>query len=355
MGMSTGTSWRQIDWRPFSAAAVASTALLSWMGLGYLSFSNDECVFLARGFGELLSPHNEHLLAVQLIVWHATEAVFGSGSYLPYFAFLMACHVALAGLVYYALGGGLVALASSSLLLLLGSASDSMFYAGLSGFILSTAFGVLAMLVIERRQYGWAAASLALAVTSSGIGLAFLAGAFAMAGIQRERRAVWLVLPGVVYVAWFVVFGREGITSHTNPLDNVGRVPGLVGQWTLDGLSAISGLPGWAVLLSLLLGAVWVFRRGWRPSPLAMGSAAGVAALFTIIALVRDGALVARYITPFAVLVLLIVGRMPWPRNRLLVGAALAVFAWALVINVAGLIRYEYEFAYFLSLGYGCH
>ena len=344
---------RPLDWRPFVVLSIAAIALLAWMGRD-LTFAHDECVFLDRGFGQLLAPHNEHLLAVQLVVWHGTEAVFGSGSYLPYLAFLLVSQIALAAVVYIALGGQLMALAAVALLLLLGSASDSMFYAGLSGFVLSVAFGVAAMLLIEQRRYGWATVALVLAVASSGMGLPFLVAAIAMAVLQRDRQAWLLAIPVLAYGGWLITFGRDGLTSHTNPLDNIARVPGQVASWTLEGLGAVTGFPGWAVLAALLAAAAWMIHRGWRPSPLVMASVVGIVALFGIIALVRDGGLVGRYVTPFAVLALLIVGRMPWPRHRWLTAGGLLVFAWALVVNVAGLARYEYEYAYFLELGYGC-
>lgn len=340
-------------WLAFGIVSLGAAGLIVWLGRD-LTFAHDECVFLARDLSAPLAPHNEHWSTIPLILWKATEAAFGTANYLPFLAILMVAQVAIAAGMYTALGKGVLALAVVALLLFLGSGSDNVLWAFQIGFVVSIAAGVWAIIIVERRRYALAALLLVVAVSSSGMGLPFVVATSVMGAIQRERSALWLVVPAAVYLAWLIAFGTSGLVSHANPLDHADRVPRIVGQQVVDSLGALFGLPGPAVLAALMAVGAYMMWRGWRPTAVVVGAVVGIAAMFAIIGLVRDEGFASRYQTGFAVFTLLIVGRVPWPSHRYLVTAGLLLFSWALLVNVGGLLRYGFEYEYFLALGYGC-
>lgn len=304
---------RLVPWLPFAILSLGATSLNLWLGRD-LTFALDECVFLARDLSAPFAPHNEHWSTIPLVVWKATEAAFGTAHYLPFLSVLMVAHVALAAGVYVTLGRGVVALALASvaLLLLLGSGSDNLLWAFQVGFVVSIAAGVWALHLVERRRYALAALLLVVAVSSSGMGLPFVAAASVMGAIQRNRSAAWLIVPTVVYLAWLIALGPSDLAGNVSLFDYLVRLPGIVASQVVASLGALFGVPGLAALAVLLASGVWMAWRGWRPTPLEVGAVIGIVAEFAVIALVRDDGFASRYQTAFAVFTLLVIGRMPW-------------------------------------------
>ena len=86
-----------------------------------------------------------------------------------------------------------------------------------------------------------AAGLLTIAVMTSGYGLFVLAlvGFDVLLDRRRWRWLVPLAVPGVLYVAWYLAFGRSGIATHGNPFtaERLAAVPGFV----FEGASAAFG------------------------------------------------------------------------------------------------------------------
>jgi hypothetical protein len=122
-------------------------------------------------------------------------------------------------------------------------------------------------------------------------------------------------------------------------------MPGFVLEQTLTSAQSTAGLPGLLVAGVVLAMALWRGR-----DPLFWACLVGIVVEFAIIGLVRaEGA--PRYQTTFAVLGLLAVGRIAWPKIMRPVGYA--VLALALITNLGWLIGYQYEFALWLP-GHSC-
>ncbi|HEY4753848.1 MAG TPA: hypothetical protein VIH37_11220, partial [Candidatus Limnocylindrales bacterium] len=128
---------------------------------------------------------------------------------------------------------------------------------------------------------------------SSGVGLAFLAMAFVELLLDRPRRwmAVWITPVAVVFVVWFLTFGRSGLSAgDTIGVPTLQRIP----SYVLSGaVGAIRGLTAFGTGTSLALLAVAVaaavallLRR--RLPPRAVAAACGLAVFFALIAIGRE-------------------------------------------------------------------
>ncbi len=200
-------------------------------------------------------------------------------------------------------------------------------------------------------------------VASHSDGLAFLAGAAVMLGLQNGRRfwaRSWVVaVPAVLYVAWLIWY-RAAATSTTQEvvhIHNVGGIPSAIVGAAATGLSAISGLfgspesahgipfnleAGYMLLGLLIVAAVWQLRSR-RPvaREIWVALALGLTfwALLGLVVTAHRPPTASRYIYPSAVFLLLIilvfVGRVratPW----VIWGTAFALFL-SLVPNVIAL------------------
>jgi hypothetical protein len=113
---------------------------------------------------------------------------------------------------------GLVAFAIALVFLLLGSASDNLFFAFQIGWSGATAAGAWALVLLLGRPPRWAwvtAALLVVAVATSGVGLFFLAAATAVVLLSRSRRRyLWVVVPAIAaYAVWYLAYGATSVRN----------------------------------------------------------------------------------------------------------------------------------------------
>jgi hypothetical protein len=194
-----------------AAVAIAASAILLLAWLSELTFWRDEWAFLLhrRGFDAdvFLEPHYEHFVAGAVAVYKALQASFGMGSPLPFqvvFVATFAGSVALLFVYVRRRVGAWLALAAILPVLVLGSSSEDLLWPFQLGFTLGMCLGLGALLALERgdrRGDVVACVLLALALTPSSLGVAFVPAAIVQVAWDRDRwRRAWIVLiPIVVY------------------------------------------------------------------------------------------------------------------------------------------------------------
>lgn len=352
------------------------TTLAACSGLLYLgrsgTFYLDEWTFITERsltFADLLRPHNEHWSAMLVVVYRILFQLVGLHSYLPYLATLVTLHAVVAIGVYRLLrmrNEPFAALAGGALVLLLGSGAEDLFWAFQIGFVGATAAGVWALVLLEepasRRRLVGAASLLTIGCATSGVGLWFLVAA----GLEllvdpRTRRRIWVaVVPGLVYIAWFVLFGRDALWRNGSPLDIVtlAHLPDFV--WTGAG-GMLGKLTGWGpdpgrILVVAAVAAVgWRMMRGERVPARGIATMASVVVAFLLVGLVRSQggtelADASRYVYPTGILAILglsaWLGRPTTEGDRVVRWAAIGtVTTVALLVNFNSMLGLRDYFA----------
>jgi hypothetical protein len=274
--------------------AVIATLALGGVVLGYWdrtwTFTRDEWGTIeyrrAGGISAFLAAHNGHLQAVVVAVYRILFLIVGLRTYLPYSAVIIAAHLILVGLFYlYARRRIGIPLASflSLLLLFLGAGWRVIFWAINLGFVIPLI--VFALLLISNRWRPWLVAiGIAVALASSGLGDAIVAGAFVMAFGQdrRARNLIAVGIPSALYGAWFIFYRPHvlppavlrdipgaiptGDLGNENfPLSNLNSTVSYMSRAAEAAANGLTGTPtaGWLILLVVAVGglAVILVRR----------------------------------------------------------------------------------------------
>jgi hypothetical protein len=299
----------------FVAAAAITAPVLLALGAGLTFFSDEWALIETRSLGDpgtWFTPHNEHWYTVPILAYRLLVESVGLGSYMPYLALLMATHLCVAALTYALVrraSGPWPAVAVGLVVLLLGSGFENLYWAFQIGFVGSVALGLGAMLAFERypltrRRVIVGTAFLTTSVATSGIGLicCVAVGVELLLDPRRRRALTWLVIPAVIYGAWYVAFGRTGIESHQGAfsLARPTDVPPLIWNGFAAAIGAITGVGSTIGGIVLVLGIVWatvwvVHRRSLDIAPRAAGCVIAITTLYGLIALARS------YVGPDAV------------------------------------------------------
>lgn len=356
-------------------AAVAVVAFVYVLRLARAStFLDDDWLFI--GSRELWSldswmmPHSEHWVWIPALLFRGLFAIVGLHSYLPYLALLLGLHVVMAAGLYRLASlsvGRLEALAAATVLLVLGTAHENIFWAFQITFIGSAAAGLWALVCLRgpasARRDAAGGVLLVVSLASSGIGIPFLFAAIALVAAQRvdRTRMAAIAVPAAVYGVWFLAFGRAGLGRGFDPA-HVALIPSFVVEGSSRAIAAFTGLgiePGLFVALIVAGAVAWRLVRGQSTPPLAIAALAGTIALYGLVALTRGSGPLGvemvhapRYITIGALFAILgagaLVGRAPSSSaavGRLVVLAPVVVVA--LVTNLTVLheaaSRYEHE------------
>ena len=282
-------------------AGFAAFGVLLFLGRNLIFFYDEWTLITQSPRWTLVSffqPHNEHWSTLLKLTYEALLLTVGLRSYLPYLALALALHVASALLVFVLVrrrAGEVPALVACVLILLIGAGSEDLFWAFQIGFNGSIAFGLAAMVLLDRPDASWralvgASAALLGSLMFSGVGLLFLVALTVELGLDRVRRRnlLALALPLVAYLAWFVAFGRSGLTprfpSPSAWLTYVanGVVSASAG---LLALAAPLGLVVLAAIIGLVAFSWW--RRG-RADARVLGATAALLAQFVLTGIVRS-------------------------------------------------------------------
>lgn len=303
-------------------SALVSAALLYLTA--YKNFYMDEWDFItgerAWNLNLILMPHNEHWVTIPVLIWKLLFVVVGIRNHIPYEAALLVVHVAAVLLLFTLIrrrSGDLPAFAAATVLLVLGTGGTNIVWAFQIGFVGSVAFGLLAMIFVDRKipfRGQQVATSVAVlgSLMCSGIGIGFLAAVAAELATDpgRRRRLLALAAPVAILAVWFLAFssGIPGSPGTTCPgcgppavgMDfahvsiGVGYFVG-VAAFVAYGLAAsgdaIFGAVGVgaAVILLPVVGALIALRwhRQGRVESWQIGLVTGFVVLFTVIGLVR--------------------------------------------------------------------
>ena len=253
-----GGRWANVPWAPI-LLAVAAIPILVWLGRD-MTFYHDEYAFLLLrdlSVQGIFAPHNEHLSATLVVLYRLLVGTVGTVSYWPYLAVTFALHLVVAGIVFVVVRRETSerwALGAMAVMLVLGSGGDDILWAFQSATIGATAAGMAAVVIAPRRP-AVAAVLLTIALATSGVALAFLAGtglhllADPMAGARLAGA------PGRAVSGLAGDFGARGWRAAPPSLEGVP-------EYVLSGLVATaagmvgSALPvvGQVVLLALAFG-----------------------------------------------------------------------------------------------------
>jgi hypothetical protein len=275
-------------------AAFAMMAVLVALGRGLTFWYDEWSIVLDRpdpSIDSLLRPHVDHLCLVPVALYQLLLRVVGLHSYWPYLAISWACHIFTVVLVYRIVSrrsGAWLGLFASLSLLTLGSAFEDLLHAWQSSFLISVAFGVLAIDLLSVEQPGRqrqcaAVLALAVAIASSSVGVIFTGFVLAWGIVGRRRAFVAISLAiAAVYAGWYLTWGRLG----QGPISGEGGDPLLPVAYFGFGLgsavAAVIGLPPIKFgTIGLVVGILAGLRAGFAGGRL---TAFGLAALTALLA-----------------------------------------------------------------------
>ncbi len=348
--------------------AFAALLILVW-GKGQ-TFINDEWNYLVvfRGWNleTLLHPQNGHLVAFPLILYKAMFGTVGASSHLPYQAMTVVLHLLVATLFFFLVRTRValaVAVALTVLIAFFGAGWDTVMGAYEFPNLLGMAAGLGMLLALGKRTRAGdilACALLTISLGSFSVGIAFALGALLamLLGGRTEWRRVWIVLiPGVLYVAWFLwarQFGQTEVTlaSVSSMFSGIAdqmaaicasvtglfRVPGSIGLPTVLELRQDWGYP-----LALVLGALIALHIRRAPRSIHFWTLIGTLVFYlALVAVGLDPARTpeaSRYVYMGSILTLLVIAELAaeirWSTTIGVV--AVVVFGLALMANASNL------------------
>lgn len=269
-----------------AAALTGSTALLLLFTWEF-TFLQDTWEFLMNrrdlSADTLLTPHNEHLVAVPVAVEQLLLRLFGMSSARPEYVVLALCLAAAAVLLFFYVRrrlGPWLALFGTVMLLFLGPAWEVLlwpFELTLAGSVL---FGLAMLLLLDRedaRGDVGACACLGLSICCSGVGLPFAAAA-AVDVLQKRRRlglgrAYLVLVPALLFGLWYLGWGSDAET-HVS-LRNVLASPRYVFESVAAAVGSLLGLgtspfdgspdPVWGRAILVALVVVVAYRQVRKP------------------------------------------------------------------------------------------
>ncbi len=278
---SVPASARRPDWRSLLPGAllavvvVTSTAFYLLLSRPLWFFGDDWNFLLRRGTVPeadlgLFAPHNEHWSTGPILVFRALFEAFGLRHYLPYAVPVLLAHAAAVVLLYALLVRFSIrrwaALAAATVVAFNGAGAENLLWDFQIGFVGSFALGLLALWCYDRYDTsGWRLwptwSALVLAVAFSSVGLIMLAMSAGYAALRRGVRhgVVVAVVPAAVFLLWFAVVGRTGLSSSGVSVgETVRQLPTYLWTGLTSAWQQVSGIPGAGavVVLALLAGLV---------------------------------------------------------------------------------------------------
>lgn len=355
--MSLG--WSRSDWlgvMVFGAAAVTAVVWLLTLGHG-LTFYYDEWDFVNAAastsyWHQVIQPHNGHPSMVPYTIYWILLNTVGLRSYWPYQLVLVLLDVGCGGLLFLLLRRKihpLAAGAASAVLMLLGPAWQDLLWPFQIGFVGSVAGGLGALVLLDRerrRADVGALVCLVVAIGSSGVGLAFVAGVTVeLLWRRRDWLRLWIPLvPFGLFLLWYEAMGDSQVSTIS--------LSSMINR-TADGTAlTIGSVVGrgdtLGAVLGVVLGALCVVsfvRSPKRGARLAM-ALTGLLAFWILTDVARGASsgTLSRYIYPAAALVLIAIGELRSlimgidPRHR-----AASRLSWAKTVRwviAAGVVGY---------------
>jgi hypothetical protein len=267
----------------------------------HLTFFYDEWDLILRrrggSVGSYLDPHNGHIVLFEVLIYKALLATVGLRHYWPYQAINALLHLACVSLVFVLARrrtGGWTALALAALLLFMGSASQDLLWPFQIGWFDSVAGGLGALALLERPSARRDLGAMCLLITSlsgSAVGIAFLVAAFVLVLCDAGRwRRLWLiVVPAVLFLIWYKVWGTsQPITSAA--VLGAPQYVATASSATAAGLLGLDTATWGPPVLIALIAVLVLGLQGRRAEPfprLALAAAIGALAFWLLISLSR--------------------------------------------------------------------
>lgn len=261
----------RVAYAVLALAYVLAAGLILYWTKGQ-TFINDEWNYLVvfRGWNleTLITPQNGHLIVFPLILYKALFGTVGASSHLPYQVVAVILHLTVSTL-FFALVRPRVhlvaAVALTLLVIFFGAGWDTLMGAYEIPNLCGMASGLGMLLALRRRTRGGDVAAcllLFLCLGSFSVGIAFALGALLslLLGGRADRRRLWVVLvPGLIYAAWFIwarKFGEGDITVESMTSVFSGAADQMAG--IVAGITGLFRVPG-----SVGLPAVAEIRSEW--------------------------------------------------------------------------------------------
>jgi hypothetical protein len=372
------------------AAAAAAAALLIYEGRG-ITFTGDEWAYAGHLITHsgpdrfLTSPGSDYAMPVPLLVLKAMLEAFGMTSYVPYRLLGVAAHLVCAGLLFALLRRriGAVPAAVATIPVLFLAASDQgqgvdavTMSARRLPMLLAIAFGLGALLALERRSHARDATAcclLALSLASHPVALGFTAiAAVTVLGAPEpdsrlrgllSPRALVFVLPLALWIAISLLFGHgagdlslgrfisipgymaESLAAAGAALAGMGNSP------LVSGSAPASGVVPWVLAAAAVGACAWavIHRRaaGDRSLSALWAAGAGLAVLLLATAIQPGSGEVGspeapRYVYAEAILLVVVIGEAfrgvsLGPRNARVAVAGVAVAVIGSVLQLVSI------------------
>jgi hypothetical protein len=337
------------------AAAMALAAALTLASAWHTTFFADSWeVLIDRrqlSVDTLLSPHNEHLIAIPVLINWVFLHVFGMTGDKPELVLLVAMLCATAGLLYVYVErrlGSWPALYAATLILFLGPAYEVLLWPFEITFVGPMMFGLAALVALDRpstRGDVIACICLSLGLGFSSLGVPFILGGFVAVMLSprehwRSRAYVWAV-PLVLFAAWYIGWGHDA-ESHVG-IQNLLAAPAFILNTVCVAVGSLTGLgteatlvvdTSWGRIAAVCLAAAiayWWWRRKPRLDRMLWSVLAVAAANWILSALNAFAGrepTTSRYQYAGAIFILMIVASLlsgARPRRGWLIAGAVAV------------------------------
>jgi hypothetical protein len=292
------------------AAALALSAVLLALPITFGFSLDGQRVLderLPMTWDHLLKPFHSHLNLVPIAIWDRMAAVFGTASSTPFLALLLATHVALSTLTAAALSrrvGPIYAVALGLPLALLGSADFDLVAPWQILFTITLLAGLGAVVASIDRERTIArriavATCLVIAVLTSNVAEFIILALFLWHWLDDRRAQMIELAPAVlVFGAWFIAYGRAGLTSDTSPF-TLRAVLSIAPYTALAIASGVGGMIGLGTLAGAFASGALAAR--FRPPRPMLAFLIAIVAMFAVGALFRsfsraDQAMTSRYI-----------------------------------------------------------
>lgn len=197
----------------------------------------------------IVFPHNEHFVAIPVLITKVLLAIFGMSSNVPEQIVMGITVLAAAILLFVWLRRRLdpwLAVIGATLFLFLGSAWPTILWPFENEFTLPVVFGMAGLLYLERDDSKGdkrACVMFVLATVSGSLGVCFIAAAFVdflLKGKERGWRRLYVfAAPLLVYLVWYAGWGHTA--EHHITIQNILHSP----QYLLEGFaSSLDSLAG---------------------------------------------------------------------------------------------------------------
>ena len=343
-------------------AALTAFLTLLWLGRGLTFFADEWAVMADRTIviDSFIQPFNEHWLGVTIVIYRLMLQTFGLGTYMPYLALLAALHVIVVLEVYLvarrSTAAPLAALAAV-VIAFFGSGFENLFWAMQIGFLIAIALGLGALILLRgspstsRVMVATGLLTVGMMTSGFGIFMLVLVGLDLLLEPTRRRLALALLVPGLVYVAWYLAIGRSGLATARDPftIAAILSVPKFVLEGAGTAFGSVIGVGptvGIPAAVVLAVGLIAHNVRGGHVPHRALAAFGAIVFMYALLALIRaqlfDGAAeYSRYAYLSGIFGMLglvaLVGRRTMPaeprRRTLGMAAIVGAFTLALIWN----------------------